>query len=183
MAHNESFTQNVRELQDLKRESVEAIGARLAPQFRREVGRLLGGLQSIGALRSGAVTAGIGRASERFGEQVGIAAREATGDVFGTALGLEELAFRRSEAEKARRSSFLGGVGRFVSRGVAGFIAGGPAGAAATIATGFLPSGGGDDDATQTAGHQQPFTADDKKAGKKSPSIKRQGEKKKGAFQ
>lgn len=107
-------------------------------RLNRELGTMLGDLNSIGALRSGAVQAGVNLASQRFGETVGDYSN--TLAVQGAQMAQEEYdrnterAFRERQYNDARRASRRRGLGRALGTlggGVIGFMAGGPAGAMA----------------------------------------------------
>ncbi len=135
-ALGEGFVERVGALQSLQKESVQAIGAQLAPQFRRQVARLLGGLQSIGALRSGAATAGISRASAQFGEALSTGLAAKVGDQFGTALGLEQLAEQRAARKASEKRGLFGSIGKIGARFLAGTLAGGPLAGLGTVVTG-----------------------------------------------
>ncbi len=126
---------DTRRAQDLSRESVTAFGESIRPQFLRDIGDTLGGLNSIGALRSGGTKVALDELSSTFADRIGIAARQATGDALGFGLQASRLRFDREEAKKRRKASLLSSIGSVVGAGI-GFLAGGPPGAAAGGAVG-----------------------------------------------
>jgi hypothetical protein len=125
---------DVRRSQSLAREGVIGFGETLRPEILREIGTTLGGLQGIGALRSGATTTALKDISERYGGMVGSYAKQATLSAMGTGLeagrlrvGQREQRFREEEAERRRKRSLWSAIGSVLGAGV-GFVAG-PAGA------------------------------------------------------
>lgn len=115
--------------QDLYRESVEGYGNIAGADLRREIGTTLGGLNSIGALRSGAVPTELGEISERYANRIGDYASMATGEAVGAAQRGHALqrgdfesdrdVFLDEEERKRRRS---GGLLRAIGQGL-GFVA------------------------------------------------------------
>lgn len=79
---------NIQTMQDLAAKGVQGYGDMLGVDFRKDVGNLLGGLNRIGAIRSGAVQAGVGDLMDTYGRRVGDYASMATRDAMG--LGLQE---------------------------------------------------------------------------------------------
>ena len=101
--------------QNAAREGVTAIGQGLAFDFRRELGAYLGGLNSTGALRSGAVESGANDIMRTYADRVGAAASTATLGAIntGAAASQDELAAQRDAANRkqANKGSIWGGVG------------------------------------------------------------------------
>jgi len=77
----------------------------------QQVGTMLGGLNSIGALRSGAVPVAAGDIASAYGTQVGAAAKQAAGESLGAGLAANEQDLMRQQMEEQRRASLLGSIG------------------------------------------------------------------------
>ena len=139
--------------QDLTREGVIAQGELLRPELLGRIGDTLGGLNSIGALRSGGTKVALDDVSRDFTDRIGNIASASTLGAIGQGLqagGLRQSNraqdFQEDEARRRRRSSLLGAIGKVVGAGV-GFAVGGPPGAAAGASVvpqqGFnFPAGG-----------------------------------------
>jgi len=126
--------------QDLARRSVEGFGEQLRPGLEREIGNALGGLNEIGALRSGGANVALRDISTNYAQQVGAFAKQATGDALGYALEARRLKDADRRAQEAKRAALFGAIGSVLGAGV-GFIAGGPAGAAAGATAGGRVTG------------------------------------------
>lgn len=126
----------VSRVQDLSREGVEGYGEQLRPHLMREIGTALGGLNSIGALRSGASTRALHDISIDYGQQVGAFAKQATRENIGYGLETARLQFERGLAKQQRRAGLMKAIGGVLGAGV-GFLTGGPAGAVAGAAAGY----------------------------------------------
>src|SRR5437879_5450112 len=85
MNPNDPFSY-VPEAQDLARESVIGYGETLQPQVLKDVGTAIGGLNEIGALRSGGTTVALGDIASKYGAMVGAYAKEATGGAISAGL-------------------------------------------------------------------------------------------------
>jgi hypothetical protein len=111
--------------QNAAREGVTAIGEGLAFDFRRELGSYLGGLNSTGALRSGAVESGADDIMRTYADRVGSAASQATLGAIGFGAGTvsEELARQGAAADRkqANKSSIMSGVGGLLGAGIGAF--------------------------------------------------------------
>lgn len=114
--------------QNAAREGVNAIGQGLAFDFRRELGSYLGGLNSTGALRSGAAVTGADDIMRTYATKVGQAASTATlGAIgYGATATQNELDAQKAAAERkqANKSSVMGGIGSLLGAGVAAFSGG-----------------------------------------------------------
>ena len=112
--------------QNAAREGVTAIGQGLAFDFRKELGAYLGGLNSTGALRSGAVESGANDIMRTYADRVGAAASTATLGAIntGAAATQNELDAQRAAADRkqANKSSLWGGLGSLAGAGVAAFM-------------------------------------------------------------
>ena len=101
--------------QNAAREGVTAIGQGLAFDFRKELGAYLGGLNSTGALRSGAVESGANDIMRTYADRVGAAASTATLGAIntGAAATQNELDAQRAAADRkqANKGSIWGGIG------------------------------------------------------------------------
>ena len=128
---------DVERAQDLTREGVIAKGELLRPEILGRIGDTLGGLNAIGALRSGGTRVALGEISREFTDRFGNIASAATLGAVGQGLQAGQLRlgnraqdFREDEARRRRRASLLGAIGKVVGAGV-GFATGGPPGAVA----------------------------------------------------
>lgn len=125
---------NVGQYQNYLSEGVRGYADIAGQDLRKSIGETLGGLNGIGALRSGAVQSGINDLVTNYGRQIGdYASMTATeGAKLGqTENDLEVERKRRDEADRrSRRGGFLRGVGTLLGGGI-GLITGGPAGAMA----------------------------------------------------
>src|ERR1700740_2625802 len=80
----------VPQAQDLAAKGVQGYGASLLPGLQKQIGDTLGGLNSAGALRSGAVPVALDDASRAYAGQVGNYAKMASGEALGAGLGASE---------------------------------------------------------------------------------------------
>lgn len=134
-----SLDSNISQFQGAEAAGVQGYGDMVGQDFRKQVGGLLGDLNSIGGLRSGGVVSGINDLTTNYARQIGDYAKMTAGQA--TQLGQEEYDANverkyRADAEKrARRHSLLSGIGTVLG-GVGGFLAGGPAGAMAGASVG-----------------------------------------------
>lgn len=123
--------------QEATREGIIASGELLRPELLSRIGETLGGLNQIGALRSGGTEVALQDISREFTDRFGNIATAATTGAVGAGLqagGLrlqdEERRFREREARKKRKAGLLSAIGNVVGAGV-GFAIAGPPGAAA----------------------------------------------------
>ena len=140
---------DVERAQDFTREGVIASGELLRPEILGRIGDTLGGLNEIGALRSGGTRVALGEINREFTDRIGnIASRATLGALDsglragGLRLGDRDLDFREAEAKRKRKAALLGAIGSVVGAGI-GFAVGGPPGAAAGAAVGGRAGGGG----------------------------------------
>lgn len=139
-----SVGRNVEEFQGYAREGVEASARLMRPEMMRDIGTTLGGLNSIGALRSGGTTVALRDLDQRFTDRVADHASRSTMDAidrgtstaFGTfdrQRGVYEADREHARQEQARKdakkASWMSALGSVLGAG-AGFLVGGPAGAA-----------------------------------------------------
>lgn len=110
--------------------AVKGYGELLKPELMQQIGTALGGLNGIGALRSGASVQALGDIGTAFTDRV--ASYAATTAAQGAQLGLDTRRQVNAEREATarKRAALLGSIGSVLGAGI-GFIAGGPAGAAA----------------------------------------------------
>jgi hypothetical protein len=112
--------------QNAAREGVNAIGQGLAFDFRKELGAYLGGLNSTGALRSGAVESGANDIMRTYADRVGAAASTATLGAIntGAAATQSELDAQRAAADRkqANKSSLWGGIGSLAGAAIGKFM-------------------------------------------------------------
>lgn len=119
---------DVRRAQGLTREGVIASGELLRPELLQQIGDTLGGLNSIGALRSGGTKVALEGISRQFTDRMGNIASRATLGALGTGIGAgglrlqdRDLLFREEESKRRRKSALLGAIGSVVGAGI-GFI-------------------------------------------------------------
>lgn len=127
--------------QESLRGAVEGYGEILRPELMQQIGTALGGLNSIGALRSGATVQALDDIGTDFGNRVGAYASQTA--VAGANLGLEarDRITAAKRARDARRAALLGSIGSVLGAGI-GFIAGGPVGASIGSQIGSGVTGG-----------------------------------------
>ena len=135
---------DVGQAQDFLREGVEGYGEQLRPHLMREIGTALGGLNEIGALRSGGTTVALNDITTNYAQQIGAYAKQASGQALGYGLEAGRIRNEREEARRKRKGGLLKAIGGVLGAGI-GFIAGGPAGA---VAGAKIGSGAGASDAT-----------------------------------
>ena len=120
---------DIRTAQDLARESVIGFGEALRPGLEQEIGKTLGGLQSIGALRSGQTGVQLGNISSRFGQQIGAFAKQATALGFGGGQGITQAGLageQAIDAERQREDERKGALGKAIGGALGkglGFVA------------------------------------------------------------
>jgi len=111
--------------QNAAKEGVNAIGQGLAFDFRRELGTYLGGLNSTGALRSGAVESGADDIMRTYATKVGQAASTATLGAINTGAESAKSAAQFGEdaanRKAANKSSTFGAIGSLLGAGAALF--------------------------------------------------------------
>lgn len=132
----------VDEAQNLARESVQGFGEQLRPGLEREIGNALGGLNEIGALRSGGANVALRDISTNYAQQVGAFAKQATGDVIGAGLEARRLRDEEKRYQNSRRGGIFRAIGSVLGAG-AGFLIGGPGGAVAGASAGGSVAGTG----------------------------------------
>lgn len=132
--------QDVPRAQQLASEGVKGYGETLQPYLMRQIGTALGGLNSIGALRSGGATQAVRDISTDYTNQIGSYAKQAAGEALSAGQQATELRYRRDEARANRRASLFSAIGGVLGAGI-GFIAGGPAGAVAGAKVGSKVGG------------------------------------------
>ena len=148
MARHGSFDplRDVQRAQDFTREGVIASGELLRPELLTRIGDTLGGLNSIGALRSGGTKVALEDINREFTDRFGLIASRATlgalntgvsagGLRLGSQLGNRRLDFEEEEAKRKRKAALLGAIGSVVGAGI-GFAVGGPPGAVAGATVG-----------------------------------------------
>lgn len=104
------------------REGVNAMGQQSAFDFRRELGTYLGGLNSTGALRSGAVESGANDIMDTYSRNFANAASQATLGAMGYGAGTvdNELARQQAAADRKnqRKMGTMAAVGGLLGAGV-----------------------------------------------------------------
>ena len=122
----------VPEAQDYLREGVQGFGEALQPAILKDIGTTLGGLNEMGALRSGGVQVALGDIGQKYADIVGAHAKQATQYGLEAGLGARRQAFEESEAKRKRKHGLLKAIGSVLGAGI-GFVASGgnPLGAVA----------------------------------------------------
>lgn len=148
-AKNKSFDPfaDVKRAQAFTRKGVAASAELLRPELLGRIGDTLGGLNSIGALRSGGTTVALSDLNREFTDRIGSIASSATLGAIGSGLqagGLrldrERLDVERERIRAERRAALLGSIGSVVGAGL-GFAFGGPPGAVAGASVGGSAGG------------------------------------------
>lgn len=128
--------------------AVEGYGQQIGARFRQDIGNMLGNLNGIGALRSGAVATGTADAMRQYGDEVGAYAAQTAGQAYG--MGMQEndneveRQFRQKQYDDAKKASHRRGLGKLLgglAGGAIGLVTGGPAGALAGAKTGISVAG------------------------------------------
>lgn len=115
---------DVKRAQDLGREGVEGYGETLRPGLEREIGTALGGLNSIGALRSGGSTVALNDITTNYAQQIGAYAKQAAGEATGYGLQAGQLRLQKRQMDDQRRGGLLKAIGSVLGAGI-GFATGG----------------------------------------------------------
>lgn len=108
--------------QELARQGVEGYGETLKPQMLREIGTALGGLNEIGALRSGGAEVALNDIGTNYSQMIGSYAKQASGDAIGYGLQAHRQRFDEEEAAQARKAATLRSIGSVLGAGI-GFYA------------------------------------------------------------
>lgn len=122
---------DIQHAQQLAEQSVRGYGQAAAPQLRRSIGNALGGLNAMGALRSGGTVQALHDISEDYGNQIGAFADQATLGAMNTGLGAnrarldwQEAQFAQDQARRAQQAGTLRTIGGVLGAGI-GFLTGG----------------------------------------------------------
>lgn len=138
--------------QDYLREGTTAYGASLQPAILKEIGSTLGGLNSIGGLRSGGVPVALGEIGQKYADIIGQHAAQSTERGLEYGLEAHKQRFAEAEAKRRRKAGLLHAIGSVLGAGLGagiGFAVGGPPGALKGVGLGqslggSLGEGGGD---------------------------------------
>ena len=120
-----------------------AQGELLRPELLNDIGDTLGGMNSIGALRSGGTTVALGEISRKYTDRFAQFASAATLGAIDIGVRATENRNRQREARRQRKASLLSAIGGVIGAGV-GFAIYGPPGAVAGANFGRQGAGGGD---------------------------------------
>lgn len=134
----------VKPAQDAAREGVVGYGEAALPALRREIGNALGGLNSIGALRSGGADVALNDIAVSYADQIGAYAKQAAGEATGYGLQARQLKDAENRYRDSKKASLFKAIGGVLGAGI-GFAVGGPAGAAVGSKAGTQFSGDGGD--------------------------------------
>lgn len=112
----------IKQYQDMAREGVQGYGNMVGRDFEKQVGQMLGGINAIGGLRSGAVHSQTKDLMDMYGRSVGDYASMATRDAMGQGqqsyqYGAES-AYRDAADQRARKSSRWGALGKIAGLGL-----------------------------------------------------------------
>jgi len=77
----------------------------------QQIGTMLGGLNSTGALRSGQANVAAGDIASAYGKEVGGYAKQAAGEAMGAGLAANEQDTMRQQMAAQRKASLLSGIG------------------------------------------------------------------------
>ncbi len=126
---------DVQRAQDFTREGVIASGELLRPELLERIGDTLGGLNEIGALRSGGTKVALEGINREFTDRFGRIASRATLGALNTGisagglrLGSRGLDIEEEESERRRKAALYAAIGSVVGAGL-GFSPSGPPGA------------------------------------------------------
>lgn len=138
---------DVQRAQDFTREGVIASAELMRPELMQQIGDTLGGLNSIGGLRSGGTKVALEGINRDFTDRIGNIASRATLGSIDAGLGAgglrlqdRQLDFQEEEAKRRRKSALLNAIGSVVGAGI-GFAVAGPPGAAAGAGVGGKAGG------------------------------------------
>jgi len=131
----------VPEAQNLASQGVTGYGESLQPAILKDVGNALGGLNSIGGLRSGGVTTALSDISSKYGAMIGAYSKMAAGEATAAGLEARRQKFQEDQARRARSAGLLKAIGSVLGAGI-GFAVGGPAGAGVGAGLGAKAGGG-----------------------------------------
>lgn len=143
---------DVGKAQQLSMEGVEGYGAALKPHLMREIGNALGDLNSIGALRSGGTTVALGDISQKYTEQIGNYAKQASSESLGYGLEAGRMRMEQQRMKDAKKAALFKAIGGVLGAGI-GFLVGGPPGAVAGAGIGAKAGGAGASDANYGPGY------------------------------
>lgn len=145
--NNDPFA-DVRTAQGLAQQGVTGYGNSLQPQLRRTIGTAIGGLNSIGALRSGGTVQALNDISTDYGNQIGAYADMATQNAMQTGLGAnaarlrnQQFQYEQDQIRRQQQGGILRTIGGVLGAGI-GFAVGGPKGAATGAGVGANVGGG-----------------------------------------
>ncbi len=110
--------------QELTREGIIASAELLRPELLEQIGTTLGGLQGIGALRSGQANVQLEKISRGFTRDIGAIASQATIGAVGAGLQARQIRGQEREARKQRKAALFGQIAGVIGAGV-GFATGG----------------------------------------------------------
>lgn len=121
--------------------AVKGYGEILKPELMQQIGSALGGLNSIGALRSGAANVALNDIGTAFADRVGSYAATTAAQGAQVGLAARESITAAKRARDAKRAALLGSIGSVLGAGI-GFVVGGPAGASIGSQAGRAVTGG-----------------------------------------
>lgn len=133
---------DVPEAQRLLREGTVAQAELMRPELLGRIGDTLGGLNQIGALRSGGTAVALRDLNRDFTDRIGLFASRSTMGALESGLGAQRIRNEQEQIAAQRRSALLSAIGNVVGAGI-GFAIGGPPGALAGAQVGGSVGGGG----------------------------------------
>lgn len=132
---------DIQHAQQLAEQGVRGYGHAAEPQLRRSIGNALGGLNAMGALRSGGTVQALHDISQDYGNQIGAFADQASLNAMQTGLGAnqarlnwQEAQFAQDQARRAQHAGVLRTIGGVLGAGI-GFLSGGASGALGSVAS------------------------------------------------
>jgi hypothetical protein len=150
----------VNQARDFLTQGVQGYGEQLKPYLLGDIGTALGRLNSIGALRSGGTTQALKDITQTYADRIGAYADTAAGNALGYGLTAQNQKFSQEnllqQQAAQRKASLLKAIGGVLGAGV-GFLAAGPAGAAAGYKGGSAL--GGYSEPTMSGGAPAPYAS------------------------
>lgn len=113
---------DIQHAQQLAEQGVRGYGHAAEPTLRRSIGNALGGLNAMGALRSGGTVKALSDIATDYGSQIGAFADQATLGAMNTGLGANQarLNWQREqfEEDESRRNAVLRTIGGVLGAGL-----------------------------------------------------------------
>lgn len=115
----DEFFQSAQRFKSFNEDAIRGYGALAGEDFAKQVGSTLGGLNQVGALRSGAVSSELGNLTDRYARTIGQYALQAAPQSMEQALGFQTGVKQfEDEAARSRKAGFLSTVGGLLGKGI-----------------------------------------------------------------